>query len=132
MRIVLDTNIIISALGWEGPERNVLRGAVEGRYIILTSKDLIGEFLGVIGRDKFNGIKRSDIRDLLLFMYQVFEVVEVRSRFDVIKDDPDDNMVLECAVDGKADMIISGDRHLLELGEFRGIKIKRSKDLSNI
>ncbi|MFW3147228.1 MAG: putative toxin-antitoxin system toxin component, PIN family [Thermoplasmatota archaeon] len=128
-RIVLDTNILISAIGWNGPERRIIEKAIEGEYELLIGKELISEFIGVISREKFSKIRKEDIRRFLILIFEIFEVVKQRTTIDAVFEDPDDNKILECAVDGNADYIVTGDEHLLSIREFRGIKIIRSKNL---
>lgn len=131
-RIVLDTNILISAIGWNGPERRIIEKAVNGEYELVISKALISEFIGVISREKFSKIRKEDIRRFLILIFEIFEIVETRTRIDAVFEDPDDNIVLECAVDGKAGFIVTGDEHLLCIREFRGIKIIRSQNLMKL
>jgi putative PIN family toxin of toxin-antitoxin system len=129
LRIVLDTNVLISAIGWDGPERETIRKAINGDYTIIISQNILNEFFGVISRDKFSFIKRADIGRFLMIIIEIFEIVETKTKVHLIEDDPDDNMVIECAIDGEADMIISGDVHLLRLGEVGNIKIISSREL---
>ena len=66
-----------------------------------------------------------------MLFYQLrkhIELIEIKSRIGIIKEDPTDNIFLECALDGKANYIISGDHHLLKLTIFEGIQILKVKD----
>ena len=127
-RIVLDTNTLISAIGWkDGNPRQIFDECMYDKYELVESLDLIKEFLEVIQRPKFNFISDDDKQEFLMNLMSICEVVEPKKKLEVIREDPDDNMVLECAVEGRADYIISGDDHLQKLGEYAGIKIVSPK-----
>ena len=90
------------------------------------------EFLTVVKRPKFNFISDEDKQAFSLHLLQNCELVETTSKLNIVKDDPTDNIVLECAVDGKVDYIVSGDGHLLKIKEFHGIKIFSPKLFLNL
>lgn len=118
---MLDTNIFISAFFWEGKEREILKKARKKQYQLILSAHIVKEIKGVL-KDKFDApqIKiETFIRDILI----VSDVVFPKGNIDCIKEDPSDNYILETALLGKANFIISGDRHLLKLNPWRGIKI---------
>ena len=128
LRVVLDTNVLVSAiLKQGGNEWAVLQKVNEGEIISLTSEDILHEFARVMSKPKFENSK-EEVDEWLLFLLGVSLLVAPTERLTVIKDDPSDNKILECAVSGNADYIISGDRHLLALREYRGIKILNSSD----
>ncbi|MDR0460453.1 MAG: putative toxin-antitoxin system toxin component, PIN family [Nitrososphaerota archaeon] len=127
-RVVLDTNVLISALISEGKPRVLLRRIVLNEFVMVTSDLLIEEFENVIHRSKFRVNEEQISREIYALM-QVAEVVDVVSKFDVVERDFKDNMVLETAYDGKAVFIVSGDDHLLTLKSFRGIKIVSVKEI---
>lgn len=88
---------------------------------MITSPILLDELRGKLsGKFRLSG---SDLEDTMEMLDEFCEVVSTVESLQVIKDDPDDDRVLECAVAGQADYIVSGDRHLRNLGEFRGIRI---------
>ena len=94
---------------------------------MLMSVEMEKEFIRVMGYKKF-GLTPQEIIPVVRDMRWHSEFVNTTTRIRAIEADPTDNIFLECAVDGKADYIISGDRHLLALGSFRGIPIVRAKD----
>ena len=94
--------------------------------------DLIKEFLEVFKRDKFSFIAEEDKQEFITHLLKVCYLIDPKTKINVIQDDPDDNIVLECAFEGKADYIISGDPHLLKLKEFKGIKIVKPNEFLNI
>lgn len=91
-------------------------------YTLFISKDILKEFEAVISRDKFD-FTDEEINTIIEAVVSFSEVVNPAIKLDVIKSDPDDNKILECAVACEASCIVSGDRHLLELKEYSGIKI---------
>lgn len=122
MRVVLDTNVLLSAFVFPGgaPEA-VYRLALEGRIELLTSPALLAEFARVL-TEKF-GRDDHAVREAVEQVSSVATVVRPVERLEVIREDPDDDRVLEAAVEGNAETIVSGDRHLLQLEPWRGIKI---------
>jgi len=126
IRVVLDTNVLISAFFWRGNEYKVLRKAFEGEFEPLTSRAIIAELEGVLSK-KF-GAARSWIEEAIKALTTNLVMITTKHRLNVIKDDENDNRILECAVEGGADFIISGDVHLLKLQEYRGVRILRSED----
>ncbi|MGH8936309.1 MAG: putative toxin-antitoxin system toxin component, PIN family [Acidimicrobiia bacterium] len=125
MRVVLDTNILISALIFPGgaPEA-VYRLALEGRMELVTSRPLLAE-LGRILTDKF-GWDPGRAEQAVAQVTRLGAVVEPSETIRVIKEDPADDRVLEAAADGRAEIIVSGDRHLLRLASWRGISIRNA------
>ena len=125
MRAVLDTNILISAFVFPGgASETVYRGALEGRYELVTSPSLLAELGRVLG-DKF-GWEASVAEAAVTQVARVGTVVRSRERLAVIADDPADDRVLEVAIEGGAEVVVSGDRHLLRLGEWRGVEVVRA------
>lgn len=131
MRVVVDTNVLISGMLSTGsyPAR-VLDGWVFGKFVPVVSPELIREYSAVLARKKFNvlgGIEeRLEVLQKLLEFPWVLLIHPVE-KIKAIAEDPKDDMVLECAVTGKASRIVTGDDHLLSLGVFRGIEIVTSK-----
>jgi putative PIN family toxin of toxin-antitoxin system len=122
VRVVLDTNVLVSALLFDGvPERIFLAG-LRGEIQLLTSLSLLEE-LGRVLKEKFK-IDAHTVADTIELVKSVAEVVEVESRVRVILHPDGDNRVLECASDGKADFVVTGDtKHILPLGKYKGTRI---------
>jgi putative PIN family toxin of toxin-antitoxin system len=118
MKAILDTNVLISAYVFPGskPEA-VYRLALEGRLEIGTSLTLLAEFGRVLGQ-KFGWIP-----DQVEAMTRIAAVVEPSETVQVVRADPADDRVLEAARAFDADVIVSGDRHLLDLGTWSEIEI---------
>jgi putative PIN family toxin of toxin-antitoxin system len=116
MKVVLDTNTIISGLFWNGAPRQVLDMAHDGLIDLYTSIDLLAELADVLSREKFS--KQLDesqvaVDDLVTGYSSLATVIHVKKIPSVIRDDPDDDMVLACAISADAQIIVSGDSHLL-------------------
>lgn len=121
MRVVLDTNVLISAFVFPGgPPERVWRLALEGRMELCTSIPLLTEF-GRILIAKF-GWEPARAEDAVRLVASIGTIVEPSERISAIENDPDDNRVLE-AVSAEADAILSGDRHLLRLGAWGPTRI---------
>lgn len=123
MRVVADTNVLVSALIFPGgaPEA-VYRLALEGRIELVTSRPLLAE-LGRVLTTKF-GWDEATTEEAVAAVIRSAELVEPRQPVAEIEADPADDRVLEAAAEGNASAIVSGDRHLLALGSWRGIRIE--------
>ncbi|HKA42542.1 MAG TPA: putative toxin-antitoxin system toxin component, PIN family [Burkholderiales bacterium] len=120
MRIVFDTNILVSALVFPGGrgEAALLR-IVEERDQLFLSKPILDELLGILAR-KF-ARDAEELARTAIFISALGTTVRPRRKLRVVKDEPD-NRLLECAVAGRADAIVTGDRALVTR-EFRGVRI---------
>ena len=125
MRVVLDTNILISAFVFPGgsPE-SVFRLALEERMEIVTSPALLAEFARVL-TDKFEW-ESAMVEQAVAQVARVAAVVRPSESVEMIAEDPDDDRVLEAAAEGSVEAIVSGDRHLLKLRTWRGVRIQRA------
>lgn len=127
LRVVLDTNIYIAAFNHpRGRNAKLWIAARTGEYRLLVSVPIIREMARVL-RDSFMW-PESDLQRRIRLVSQVAQVLATKSTLDFVAADPDDNRVLECAVDGKADLIVSNDRHLLDLRRCQGIPIIAGPD----
>lgn len=127
-RIVLDTNIFISGIFWRGNPYKILSKCLEKELCLIASLEILEEFQEVLRTEKKFKLDEDDISSYMSLIISNSVTVVPMQLIDIIADDPDDNRVLECAVEGKADYIISGDRHLLSLEEYKGIKILTAKE----
>lgn len=126
MRVVLDTNTIISGLLWFGKPRKLIDLAESGNITVCTSPDLLRELREVLARPKLSNrlvAVESSAEEIIERFAALAHVVEVSTSVTVITADPDDNNVLSCALAAQADYIVSGDQHLLALGSYEGIEI---------
>lgn len=121
-KIVLDSNIIISALHFGGKPAGVLKLAIEGKEQFFISREIITEILGIL-RKKF-AYEKEILEELEELLFKTFVLVEPQQTVRKIKGRPGDNRILECALAVKADFIVSRDKkHLLPLKNYQGIKI---------
>ncbi|PYX73793.1 MAG: putative toxin-antitoxin system toxin component, PIN family [Acidobacteria bacterium] len=126
MRIVVDTNVIVSALVFGGLPRRIFE-LVEGGYCELFYAAEIQEETRRVLRDKF-GWDEDRLDRYLRTLWSLGKRVVLRHRVNAVREDPDDNRILECALAADADVIVSGDRHLLKLGAYEGITILTPRD----
>jgi putative PIN family toxin of toxin-antitoxin system len=125
--VVLDTSVIISALlSAEGPPAQIIDLWEAGVFDVAISTPLLDELKRALDYPqvkKFQKMTPDEINTLLGRWSTISVYVEPEVALEVVEDDPDDNRVLECAVAAKVNYIISGDKHLLDLGEYRGIEV---------
>jgi putative PIN family toxin of toxin-antitoxin system len=124
VRVVLDTNALVSALLFSGVSSKLVSLWQNGLIAPLLSREILDEYLRVLSYPKF-ALSEEEIKELIQEEILPFaEVVKPKKRLRVVQRDPSDNKFLECAVAGKADVIISGDKDLLSLGRYRQIRIQ--------
>lgn len=125
-RVVADTNIYISALMFGGRPGSVLDLGLTRSITLVISAPFLDELDEKL-RTKFE-LSAEDAAAVRLKLETIADLVEPDMVLDVVTEDPDDNRVLECAVSGRADYIVSGDRHLLKLKEHEGIPILTARE----
>lgn len=132
MKVVLDTNIFISLL-LGSPQTIKVKNALENdQAIFILSPELRDELLDVIDRPKFNRIiSTNDKKDLIVLLDEKAIIVNPVRKVNDCRD-AKDNIVLECALQGKADFIVTGDKDLLCLHPFHGIKIVALKQFNKM
>lgn len=125
MKIVLDTNVWLSAIFWEGEAAQIVEMAEEENFKLIVTKDILSEINEVVGKEaKFKKfLETQNIEELFIKFLYLTDMVEPSRKLNVITADPDDNKIIEAAVAGKADYILSRDKHLTGLQEFEGIRI---------
>lgn len=127
MKLVTDTNVVVSGLLWMGAPGRLLEAATTGQVTLYTSATLLAELSATLTYDKLaDRIRRSGLThpELLRRYMNVAILVQPTTVPRIVPNDPDDDHVLACALTAKADLIVSGDRkHLLPLGSYQGIRI---------
>lgn len=126
MKLVLDTNTVISGLFWRKAPRLIMDAATEGHIELATSTVLIDELAEVIARAKFSRklAEQNIAARVLLNRYATLaRRVTPASIRRTVRDDADDDHVLACALAARADLIVSGDAHLLNLKHYHGMRI---------
>lgn len=122
LRIVLDSNVIISGFLFGGSPARLLGHALDGSIQCFTSLDILDEVRDVLRRPKF-GLSADQALTLVEELHDLCELVTPIRRARVITADPDDNRILECALSAGADFVASGDSHLLDLACWKDIRI---------
>ncbi|MCK5282204.1 MAG: putative toxin-antitoxin system toxin component, PIN family [Nanoarchaeota archaeon] len=121
LKVVLDTNIYISSVFWQGNPYHTVKKSISKEIAAFVSDDIIKEIKRVLSRD-FE-LSKQEIDDVIDSIAMFTYFVAPKEKIDVIKDDPSDNIILECAVASDSKVIISQDKHLLKLKKFRDIVI---------
>ena len=127
MKIVLDTNVWLSGIFWDGEASKIIEKAEKKEIQIIISEDILSEIVNVLNREskfqKYILNLRLSIEDLIRTILSISTLIEIKNKLDIIKADPKDYIILEIALDGRVEYIISYDNHLLNMIEFRNIKI---------
>jgi putative PIN family toxin of toxin-antitoxin system len=122
-RVVLDTNVLISALLFKGEASRIVVLWQKGKINPLISKETFNELRAVLEYPKFS-LSRNEIKSIIEDeILPFFEVVEVEENIKGTCRDPDDDKFISCAVSGEADWIVSGDKDLSDLGKYRSVRI---------
>lgn len=125
-RIVIDTNIYISAIFWGGKPRDIVDLGRDNKIQIFSSDEIEKEMSRIL-KEKFK-LDYKDEERILLDFSTFTNPIRISKHIHVVEDDPDDNKFIECAVECNANYIISGDRHLLNMKEYKGIEIISASD----
>lgn len=129
MKVGLDTNVWFSAIFWKGEANKIIEFAEKGAIDIIVTNDILLEVADVLSREakfqKFLENKKQNIEDIIKTIISIGIFVDIKSKINIIKEHPSDNKILEAALDGKVKYLISYDKHILSLHEFKGIKIIR-------
>lgn len=122
MRIVLDTNVFVSGVFFTGPPFQILKAWRDGKVTLILSPEILEEYHRV-GRALAVEFPSVDLQPILDFITIKAEMIPAEPLSERISEDPDDDKFLACAVSGKSKLIISGDKHLLKVSGFKGIKV---------
>ena len=130
MKVVFDTNVLVSALTFPGGRgEEALRRILDERDELLLSKPILDELLSVLAR-KF-ARDAEELAHIAVFLGELATSVKPGRRLNILRDVPD-NRILECAVAGHADAIVTGDRALLALGGFRGVRLMSLREYLDV
>lgn len=122
-RVVVDTNVLVSALLHRGPTAQLLEAWQRGRITLVVSREVVQEYLRVLAYPKFQ-LTTEEVRFLIeRHVIPYAHTVAVREVASVIAEDPSDDVFLACAVAGRARYLVSGDHHLVALKTYRGVTI---------
>jgi len=127
MRVVIDTNVVISRfLSPTGTPAQIFEQWQLNAFELVLSEPILAEFQKVLEYERIQArhhMAPEEITEVINGFRQFAVLVDVKERLAVIEEDPEDDRFLECAVAGSAEVIVSGDAHLLDLKEYRGIQI---------
>ncbi len=126
-RLVLDTNVLISALVFGGVPREILYLIIAGEVDCFISIPILEELHAVLQRPKF-GLSAEQAQSIIEELSDLCDIVAPSVSVRAVKEDPDDDRILECALQAKADVIVSGDTHLLALATYGGTRILNPAD----
>jgi len=129
--VVLDTNVIVSAIIYGGNPQDILQAAVLKRIDVFISESLVAELQDVFQRPQF-GLSIQFVQNAIAEFTTVAEWVVPQKHHDLIKDDPADNLILDCAVAAEADYLVTGDKQLLRLGKCGKVIIVNPQDLVSL
>lgn len=121
-RVVFDTNVLVSALGFGGTPLMALLRAFDNDVQLLASAETLAELNRVMRYDRLP-FSEGERQQFLRVLRAEAVLVDTKTDIDAVARDPDDNIFLECAIDGGAEYLVSGDDHLLDLGTFRDVTI---------
>ncbi len=124
-RAVFDTNILISAYLWPGTPRAALAIIRSGQCRLFSSPDAIREFVRVLAYPKL-GLRAEEITPIVDDLTSLATIVQPGREISVIRADPTDNVFLSIALEAGCEVMVSGDRHLLELKGVEGVRIVRA------
>ena len=127
MIVTVDTNILISALGWDGPEFKLMNLIFDKQIDLAISPQILEEFIGVARLKKFD-FSDDEIDDFIGAILASGKVVFPEEHISIIKEDPADNRILECAKISKSEYLITGNKHLLKLKKYENIQIIKSSE----
>jgi len=132
MRAVLDTNSLLVSVGRKSPYRPILDALIEGRYTLLISNDILSEYVEIFER-KTNALVAENIAQFLLQSPDV-QLVDIFFKWAILHQDADDNKFLDCALNGRADLLVTDDRHFrsLQSVSFPSIQVFRTEDFLKV
>jgi hypothetical protein len=126
-RVVIDANVIVSAiLSPAGSPAKILKLLQDGKIQMLVSYPVLHEYITALmypHLQKRHGLSQKQVSEKIFNLVKMGKLVNPKKRVEVITEDPADNKYLELAVEGEADCIVSGDKHLKELRSYEGIRI---------
>ncbi|MGB9660378.1 MAG: putative toxin-antitoxin system toxin component, PIN family [Nitrososphaerales archaeon] len=125
-KVVLDTNVWVSAILWGGLPAKIVSLAEEKSIEIVLSEEILREINRILGYNHLRevyeqaGVSKDELMSIIITIGRLVDVV---TRLNVVPEDDSDNRILECALNGDAEYVVTGDRHLLRLRNFKKVKI---------
>ena len=127
MRVILDTNVFISAVFFGGEPGKILKAWRDGEVLLVLSDEILKEYIDVLGRleKQYPPIEAEPIIELLL---AGSKIVSAPPLGDSVSSDPDDDKFIACAIAAKANVVVSGDKHLVSVDGYRGIRVVKPSE----
>jgi putative PIN family toxin of toxin-antitoxin system len=127
VKVVLDTNVLVSGILFPGPPHQVLQAWSQARLQLVLTSEILDEYRRVATelQRKYTGVDMSAVLDLVVVGSEFFEPAPLDK---AVCSDPDDDKFLACAIAAGADVVISGDRHLLRVSGYRGVRVMKPRD----
>lgn len=131
MRIILDTNVLISGIFFSGPPSQILEAWRDGRFQLVISDEILGEYRRVsdILAAQFPAVDLAPILDLVA---READLIQAPNLTEHVCIDPDDDKFLACAVAGNTGVIVSGDQHLIQVSGYRGIEVFKPREFIDL
>ena len=131
MKIVIDSNIFVSSFFWGGHPKEVFERVINGLDELFITDKIIEEITCVMSSSKF-AVNSSEIEDYVRIIEKYSKKIVSKNISVLISRDQDDDKILQCAIDGGVDFIVTGDKDLLVLNEYESIKIIKPRDYLEI
>jgi len=124
--ITIDTNVLISATFWNGASAKVIEKVEKKEIILVLSEPILEEYSEVLMSEEIQlkiKNKHLEMKQSVQKISAIAQIIIPVTQLSIVPEDPDDNKVMECAVDGKVNYFLTKDKHLLKIKNYRGIKI---------
>jgi putative PIN family toxin of toxin-antitoxin system len=130
VKVILDTNVFVSGIFFNGPPFQILKAWNDGKIQLIVSPEILEEYrrVGEILAENYPNI---DLKPLLDYVNRNTEVYDVPPLLESVCDDPDDDKFLACALASEITIIVSGDRHLLKVSGYRKIEVLKPREFVN-
>jgi len=127
MNVTVDTNFLISSSMWDNSvAHRLLLKLIENNAKIYTTKEILEEFSKVLRRDfKYND---EEVIEMVNIVLSFISLVVIKNKINAVKEDPDDDKIIECAIESNSEYILTYDNHLLKIKEYKGVKILRPEE----
>jgi uncharacterized protein len=124
--VVLDTNVFVSGVFFSGPPYQILRAWKNQEIQIVISLEILDEY-NRVGEELSEQFPETDLNPILELVTTKAEIVKAARLYEAVCDDPDDDKFFACAISAKAEIIVSGDKHLLKMSGYKGIKVVKPR-----
>ena len=125
-KVVLDTSCLVSAMGWDGPPHQILRACLRGMLELCISPAILEELTEILSRPRLAVVAaHPDLPTVLSWLHASAHLVFPSITLNVVAEDPDDDRIIECAVESGAKVVITGDEYLASIKSYQGILFLR-------